>query len=68
MEFPKEIMQMILEYLPHPYRKPLHLEAIASDARFADFVIEQAFNHEDGDTPDWGDSFIAYRKWRRGLG
>lgn len=53
-----------MEYMPYPYRKPSHLEAICASNQFADFVIDQALYYEDGEVPDWSDSFVAYKKWR----
>ena len=67
MEFPQEIMTTIMGYIPHPYRRPSHLDALNTCAKYADFVIDQALYHEDGETPEWSDSFIAYTKWRREL-
>lgn len=64
MEFPREIMIEIMKYIPHPCRKPPHVAAINKDCQFANFVIDQALYHEDGETPEWNNSFIAYKKWR----
>ena len=67
MEFPQEIMTTIMGYIPHPYKHPPHLDAINSHNPYAEFMIDQALYNEDGETPEWSDSFIAYKKWRREL-
>ena len=41
MEFPNEIKEYILSYLPHPYKKPPHLDAINKSPLFMDFTIER---------------------------
>lgn len=70
MEFPEEIKSYILSYLPHPYKKPLHLDAINKSSLFADFTIEREMIFElekdIGDTFDflWLDSYIEYKKIR----
>lgn len=66
MEFPNEIKREILSYLPHPYKKPSHVEAINKTPLFADFTIERliAAECEEEDEPLWNNSYIEYRKWR----
>ena len=64
MDFPSDIFQNIMEYFSHPYRRPIHYDAICSDNTFADFVIDEALYYEDGETPHWSNSFIKYKKWR----
>ena len=70
MEFPKEIKEYILSYLPHPYKKPPHLDAINTDKLFADFTIERERELErdperEGENAWWLDSFIEYKSYRR---
>jgi hypothetical protein len=62
MEFPPELMGEIMSYLPHPYRRPLHLDAIYADHRFADFVIDRELYYEDEEIPDWDNSYMEYLK------
>jgi len=70
MEFPDEIKREILSYLPHPYKKPSHVEAINKTPLFADFTIDRSLTLEiekeiDGEVDlVWLNSFIEYRKWR----
>lgn len=70
MEFPEEIKSYILSYLPHPYKKPLHLDAINKSSLFADFTIEREMIFElEKDIDDtfdflWLDSYIEYKKYR----
>ena len=70
MEFPNEIKQYILSYLPHPYKKPLHLTAINTTPMFADFTIDRQMamevSQEIGIIPGykWFDSYVEYKKWR----
>jgi len=70
MEFPDEIKREILSYLPHPYKKPGHVEAINKTPLFADFTIDRSMTLEiekeiDGEVDlVWLNSFIEYRKWR----
>ena len=70
MEFPNEIKEYILSYLPHPYKKPPHLDAINKSPLFADFTIEREMMLE-LETNDnlrfncsWIDSYVQYRKYR----
>lgn len=70
MEFPNEIKKYILSYLPHPYKKPPHLDAINKSQLFADFTIEREMIFE-SDTNNnlthdciWIDSYIQYQKYR----
>lgn len=70
MEFPDEIKREILSYLPHPYKKPVHVEAINKTPLFADFTIDRSMRLENEKEIDgevdlvWLNSFIEYRKWR----
>lgn len=70
MEFPNEIKLEILSYLPHPYRKTNHVEAINKTPLFADLTIDRSMTVEiekeiDGEVDlPWLNSFIEYRKWR----
>ena len=70
MEFPKEVKEYILSYLPHPYKKPHHLDAINTDPVFADFTIERGreFDRDpelQRENAWWLDSFIEYKKYAR---
>lgn len=70
MEFPNEIKEYILTYLPHPYKRPLHLDAINKTPMFADFTIEREMTLEleeelDGEIDyRWLNSYIEYKKYR----
>ena len=70
MEFPNEIKLEILSYLPHPYRKPYHVEAINKTPLFADLTIERLLTFEieeeivGEDDMLWLNSYIEYKKWR----
>lgn len=70
MEFPNDIKLYILSYLPHPYKKPLHIEALNKTPMFSDLMIDRALTLEleeeiDGDIdPLWLNSYIQYKKWR----
>ena len=70
MEFPNEIKKYILSYLPYPYKKPLHLDAINKTPLFADLTIEREMLFElEKDIDDnfdfvWMDSYIEYKKYR----
>ena len=64
MEFPPELMREIMSYIPHPYRRPLHLDAINADNTFNDFVTDREMYYEDdGEFPEWGNSYFDYKKW-----
>ena len=43
MEFPNDIKQNILSYLPHPYKKPFHLDVIKKSGLMIDFVFNKLF-------------------------
>lgn len=70
MEFPEEIKQYILSYLPHPYKKPAHVEAINKTAMFADLTVDRLLTYEieeeiDGEVDFlWLNSYMEYQKWR----
>jgi len=70
MEFPNEIKEYILSYLPHPYKRPTHLEAINRDPLFADMSIDRLLILELKNLVDggyeclWMNSYVEYRKWR----
>jgi len=70
MEFPNEIKQYILSYLPYPYKKPLHLDAINKTPMFADMTIDREMTLEleteiDGDFDcAWLNSYVQYKKYR----
>jgi len=72
MEFPNEIKLEILSYLPHPYRKTYHVDAINKTPLFADLTIdrlltlETAEETDEGDNLTWLNSFIEYKNWRGG--
>lgn len=71
MEFPNEIKIEILSYLPHPYKKPNHLDAINKTPMFADLSIERLMMLElekeiDGEIEfEWMNSFTEYKKCRK---
>lgn len=71
MEFPNEIKQYIMSYLPHPYKKTIHVEAINKTPMFADFSIDRLLTLElereiDGKIElPWMNSYIEYKHWRR---
>ena len=72
MEFPREIKEYILSYLPHPYKTPLHLGAINKTPMFADMTLDREMTlwmQEEIDCDDvtWMDSYIEYRKMRLAL-
>jgi hypothetical protein len=70
MEFPNEIKQYILSYLPHPYKRPIHVEAINKTPMFSDLSVDRLLTLEleeeiDGEVDlIWLNSFVEYRKWR----
>ena len=70
MEFPEEIKQYILSYLPHPYKNPAHVEAINKTAMFADLIVDRLLTYEieeeiDGEVDFlWLNSYMEYQKWR----
>lgn len=70
MEFPEEIKKYILSYLPHPYKKPIHLDAINKTPMFADLSIDRLMTLEleeeiDGEIDlEWMNSYVEYKKWR----
>jgi len=70
MEFPNEIKKYIMSYLPHPYKKPLHLDAINKTPMFADLTIDREMTleseEEQGghDSGAWLNSYIEYKKYR----
>jgi hypothetical protein len=70
MEFPNEIKQHILSYLPHPYKKPFHLDAINKTPMFADLTIDREMTLElEKELDDeisflWMNSYIEYKKHR----
>lgn len=70
MEFPDEIKKYILSYLPHPYKKPIHLDAINKTPMFADLSIDRLMTLEleqeiDGEIDlEWMNSYVEYKKWR----
>jgi hypothetical protein len=71
MEFPNEIKCYILSYLPHPYKKPIHVEAINKTPMFADLTIDRLLTLEEcGEDIDnkndylWMNSYIEYKKLR----
>lgn len=70
MEFPDEIKKYILSYLPHPYKKPIHLDAINKTPMFADLTIDRLMTLEleqeiDGEIDlEWMNSYVEYKKWR----
>lgn len=70
MEFPEVIKQYILSYLPHPYKKPTHVEAINKTAMFADLTVDRLLTYEIEEEIDggvdflWLNSYMAYQKWR----
>tara|TARA_Y100000389_G_scaffold153881_1_gene154242 strand:+ start:2587 stop:2820 length:234 start_codon:yes stop_codon:yes gene_type:complete len=70
MEFPNEIKEYIFSYLPHPYKKPNHLDAINKTPIFADLTIDRLMTLEleqeiDGDIDlEWMNSYVEYKKWR----
>jgi hypothetical protein len=61
MEFPNEIKCYILSYLPHPYKKPTHVEAINKTPMFADLTIDRLLTKNDY---LWMNSYIEYKKLR----
>jgi hypothetical protein len=72
MEFPVEIKEYILSYLPHPYKKPHHLDVIKNDTTFVNFVRDRKgeyagrellIHDPDGPIPPWIDSYIEYKKY-----
>ena len=71
MEFPDEIKQYILSYLPYPYKKPLHLDAINKTPMFADLTIDRLMTLELEENIEsevdylWLNSYIEYKKWRQ---
>ena len=76
MEFPSEIHQYILSFLPlpHIYKQTLHVKAINTTALFADFTIDRLITMElDTETNEdhiWLNSYVQYKRWRnqvRGL-
>jgi len=66
MEFPTEIKQYILSYLPCLYKKTLHVNAINNTPLFADLTIDRLMTHEVLQEVDvdvdfiWMNSFIEY--------
>ena len=70
MEFPNQIKEYILTYMPHPYKRPLHLDAINKTPMFADFTIEREMTlgleeELDGEIDyRWLNSYIEYKKYR----
>tara|TARA_B110001450_G_C17517026_1_gene438909 strand:+ start:449 stop:682 length:234 start_codon:yes stop_codon:yes gene_type:complete len=70
MEFPNEIKEYILSYLPHPYKKPNHLDAINKTPMFADLTIDRLMTLELEEQIDgiidleWMNSYVEYKKWR----
>jgi len=71
MEFPEDVKKYILSFLPHVYRKTLHVYAINRTPLFADFTIERMMMIElEEETNDqyhyiWLNSFLEYKKWRK---
>ena len=63
MEFPEELFKNILTYLPHPYKIPPHISAINNDNTFHNFIIDREMYYEDGENPEWINSYIKYKKW-----